>query len=46
MLTVTQFVYIVCPSGGLPKYSKTTKVLTTYFDLIKRFFEKEKEGRN
>ena len=34
---VIQFVFIVCPSWGLPKYNKT-KVLTTCFDLMSSLF--------
>ena len=40
-----QFVLIACSSVGLPKYIKS-KVLTTYFDFIKGFFEKQKEVWN
>ena len=34
-----QFVFIVCPSQGLPKYFDTKKVLTICFYLIKLFQE-------
>ena len=29
-----KFVFIVCPSGGLPKYTKIIKVLITCFYLL------------
>ena len=33
LLNFLKFVFIVCPSVGLPKYTKT-EVLTTCFDLM------------
>ena len=36
------FVLIVCPSGCVPKYTKTKAVITC-FDFIKSFFQKQKE---
>ena len=38
---VVQFVFIVCPSGCVPKYTKTKAVITC-FDFIKSFFQKTK----
>ena len=35
------FVFIVCPSGCVPKYTKTKAVITC-FDFIKSFFQKTK----
>ena len=39
---VVQFVFIVCPSGCVPEYTKTKAVITC-FDFIKSFFQKQKE---
>ena len=38
---VVQFVFIACPSRGLPKYVKT-KLLTTCF-YLKNFFKKKQK---
>ena len=38
-----QFIFIVCPIGGLPKHIKT-KLLATCFYLKKSFFKKTKRG--
>ena len=40
---VIDFVFIVCPSWGLPKYIKT-KVLTTCFYLMSNFFRNKKRS--
>ena len=37
---VIQFVFLACPSWGLPKHNKT-KVLTTCFDLMSSLFLKK-----
>ena len=41
-LKIFKFIFIVCPSRGLPKYTKI-KVLTTCFYLKLNFFKKQKE---
>ena len=39
------FFFIVCPSRGLPKYTKP-KLLTTSFSLIQSFLQKKKRTWN